>query len=43
MQRMREEHIELVECMQNAYREIEEESKVKQASKAIVKLWHNYV
>ena len=30
MQRMKEEHIGLVERMQDAYREIEEESKVIQ-------------
>jgi hypothetical protein len=29
MKRMKEEHIDLVERMQGAYREIEEESKVK--------------
>ena len=33
MKRMKEEHIDLVERMQGAYREIEEESKVRESLK----------
>ena len=36
MKRMKEEHIDLVERMQGAYREIEEESKVRGSLKIAI-------
>ena len=43
MKRMKEEHIDLVERMQGAYREIEKESKVRGSLKYhLLFLYNNY-